>query len=95
MSATYRRDYLKKRIEKGQVEGRLGYSYNEHSGVQRGEGWIPVELGEEHERKDGVMLLSDWALNSSCGRAYWEDRDAGELTLIVHSNLWYDLRIVD
>lgn len=93
MGKTYRRDYLRKRIEKGEVEGRLAYSYSEHSGVQKGEEWMPVEFGDH--RKPGVIVFTEHDLGTSTGRAYWDDREEGLLTLVVHSNLFYDLRIID
>jgi len=59
---------------------------------------ITTYLGETHTVRDdpdfieGMMNLHDHDFTGKCGSAWWDD--GSTITLVVHSNLSYDMRLV-
>lgn len=87
---TVNRGYLKRMVERGELEVVGSYSFDDMYGASRG-GQMPVEIdpGDWQKRKEGtVYLRPDYF--TSYGRA-WENPN-GTITLIVHSNLNYTFK---
>ena len=47
----------------------------------------------DHDFIEGQMNLRESDFTGNCGRAYWENKEAGLIHLSVHGNLWYTLRL--
>jgi len=92
---TFRRDKLRRLIEAGKVETVSTYHYDDMTGAERSNKPMPVAImpSDWHDRKEGVCYLfpSDFTTQSGC--CYVQDERSGIITLIVHGNSNYDLRI--
>jgi hypothetical protein len=93
---TYSRGTLRKLVEAGRVVMTNGYHYDDMMGESRTGGSMPVQMKPENwqNRKDGVCYLTVWDLTAKSGCAYCRDDDPSAVTLIVHSNSNYELRIL-
>lgn len=90
---TFNRGKLRKLVEAGKVEMVEGYSFDDMHGADRTRKIMPVAMkpADYHDRKPGICYLSEHDLTSNSGRAWMSDN--GVITLYVHSNSHYDLRI--
>ena len=93
---TYRRDKLRRLVEAGKVETVSTYHFDDMSGAERSSKPMPVAMEPEdwHDRKEGVCYLTPWDFTTKSGCAYVRDETLNIITLIVHGNSNYDLRIV-
>lgn len=85
MSKTMNRAYLRRLIERGQVELVGSYHFDDQMGESRFEGQpIPVFIGEYGQTKPGHCMLFASDLTSQSGSARVGDN--GNIHLRVHSN---------
>ena len=54
---------------------------------------VAIRQNDWHDRKEGICYLTDWDFKSSSGCAYVSNEANDIITLIVHGNSNYDLRI--
>jgi len=91
---TIRRDRLRRLCAQGRLEVVGSYHFDDMAGESRDSAkGMPAAIrpADWHDRKDGVCYLFEHDFTSSAGRA-WENPD-GTITLYVHSNSNYTLRI--
>lgn len=89
---TVNRGYLKRMVERGELEVVHYYSFDDMYGAQRGvPAPMPVEIdpGDWQKRKEGTCYLRPDHF-TGYGRA-WENPN-GTITLIIHSNLNYTFK---
>ena len=89
-----RRDRLKRLVEAGRIEMVESYHFDDMMGTEQHQGQaIPVAMrpAEVRDRKEGICYLFASDFTSQSGSAYQEDN--GTITLYVHSNCNYTLRI--
>lgn len=88
---TFRRDKLRRLIEQGKCLLVGSYSFDDMHGESRSDKEMPVAiLPADRQRQPGVCYIGAWELEGH-GRA-WLNPD-GTVTLYVHSNSDYTLRI--
>jgi len=105
--STINRGMLKNRARQGRLMAKCNYrmtdDYLHDAASDFGKtDWMPVALDEDAEgnridwrdRKEGVMYLRPDYF-SGHGRAYKHNSDSDIISLHVHSNLCYSLKIVD
>lgn len=93
---TVNRAQLRKLVEAGQLEGRTWYHYDETTvtTASTAPAWLPVRLkADGGDFKDDHVNLDAEDLGAGHARAYIDD--ARRLKLRIHSNLVYELRVVD
>ena len=92
---TFRRDKLRRLVEAGKVETVSTYHFDDMYGVDRSDKPMPVAMKPDdwHDRKEGVCYLTPHDFTSQSGCCYVRDEASGIVTLIVHGNSNYDLRI--
>lgn len=93
-SNTVRRDKLWRLCEAGRLELTGSYHFDDQHGGERTAGVaMPVmpDPGDFRLRKEGVAYLRKSEFDGGAGRA-WKNPD-GTVTLYVHSNSNYTLRI--
>jgi hypothetical protein len=90
---TFNRGKLRKLVEAGKVETVETYHFDDMHGSDRQHKVMPVAMKPEdwHDRKEGVCYLTPHDFTSGSGRAWISDN--GVITLYVHSNSHYDLRV--
>jgi hypothetical protein len=90
---TFRRDKLRRLIEAGKVEMIGAYSFDDMHGADRVRTTMPVAIMPEdwHNMKQGVCYIRPGEFTTKSGRCYVSGQDT--VTLIVHGNSNYDLRI--
>lgn len=90
---TFRRDRLRRLVEAGKVETVSTYSFDDMHGEHRTDKPMAVAMKPDdyRERKQGVCYLTPHDFDAESGRAWIGDN--GIITLYVHSNSHYDLRI--
>jgi hypothetical protein len=95
MLSTFRRDKLRRLVEAGKVETVSTYSFDDMHGEARGNKTMPVAIdpGDWRERKAGICYIRPSEFTTKSGCAYVSDPKDGIVTLIVHGNSNYDLRI--
>ena len=89
-----RRDTLRRLVEAGRVELVSSYHFDDMSGTSGHSGQaIPCAIAPEdwRDRKEGICYLRASEFEGNCGRV-WRNPN-GTLTLYVHSNCNYDLRV--
>lgn len=90
---TFRRDKLRRLVEAGRVETISTYHFDDMLGESRTHNPMPVAMrpADWKDMKEGTVYLfpSDFRTKSGC--CY--ESGNGIVTLIVHSNSNYDLRI--
>jgi hypothetical protein len=92
---TFRRDKLKRLVEAGRVEVVGSYHFDDMMGESRNTAkGMPAAIkpADWHDRKEGICYLFESDFTASCGRAWLND--SGIVTLYVHSNSNFDLRIL-
>lgn len=92
---TFNRSKLRKLVEQGRVIAVGSYSFDDMEGESRdtAKGMLcAIRPQDWHDRKEDVCYLFEHDFTSKCGRA-WQSEN-GVITLYVHSNCNYDLRIV-
>lgn len=92
---TVNRGWLKKKVEKGEVEAKCNYRHDpQFDNIEYGsDRWIPARLSRCHgDFMEGEMNFKEWDFRSKSGCA-WKNPD-GTITLIIHSNSSYELRLV-
>lgn len=94
---TFNRGKLRKLVDAGKVVMIGSYHYDDMTGVMRTRGEIPVAMkpSDWRDRKEGVCYLTDWDFKTKSGCAYRSEDRPELVTLIVHGNSNYDLRIID
>jgi len=90
---TFRRDKLRRLVEQGKIETVATYHFDDMYGESRGHQSMPCAIMPKdwHDRKEGICYMFDHDFTSGSGRAWLNPN--GTVTLIVHSNSNYDLRI--
>ena len=91
---TMRRDTLRRLVEAGKVELVSGYHFDDGYGTSGHAGdAVPVAMIPEdrHTCREGVCYLFPSDFTGGSGSA--QRGDNGRVTLYVHSNCNYDLRI--
>lgn len=90
---TFRRDKLRRLVEAGKVTTVSTYSFDDMYGESRSNKPMPVKLvpADRKEMRDGTVYLFPSDFTSKSGAA-WLNED-GTVTLYVHSNSNYTLRI--
>jgi len=93
---TFRRDKLRRLVEAGRVETVSTYHFDDMMGESRSHKPLPVAIKPDdwRDRKEGICYLTDHDFTSGSGRCYVRDDANGIVTLIVHSNSSYELRIL-
>ena len=97
MSKTINRGWLKKQVEKGNIIVKCNYHYTDDYKFDNennfGEtGWAEAYLNEEWGHfEEGKMKFKSWDFKTKSGAA-WQD-EKGIITLMVHSNLSYDMKL--
>lgn len=89
-SKTINRGYLKRLIERGEIEMISSYHFDDQMGESRSKEPLPVRIGSYGDMKQGYCNLYKSDLSSSCGGAY--QNPDGTIHLHVHSNCFYDFR---
>lgn len=98
---TVNRGWLKRQVEKGHVLAKCEYRYTDDyrydAACNFGEmpGYVQAWLAKENDYSnhiEGKLKLWDFYFNSKSGCAY--KNNDGTITLNVHSNLSYTLRIL-
>jgi hypothetical protein len=92
---TFNRGKLRKLVEAGKVVMAGAYHYDDMTGASRVQGQaMPVAMKPDdwHDRKEGVCYLTEWDFKTKSGHAY--ESGNGIITLIVHGNCNYDLKIL-
>lgn len=95
---TFNRGKLRKLVEAGKVTAVETYHYDDMAGAERSRQEMPVAMkpADWKERQQGVCYLDAWDFKTKSGCAYYSHEDRCDLvTLIVHGNSNYKLRIVD
>lgn len=95
MMRTFNRGKLRKLVEAGRVEMTGAYSFDDMTGAELiRDKRLPVRMhpGDWHDCQQGTCYLHEHDFKSKSGRA-WENPN-GTVTLVVHSNCNYDLRIL-
>lgn len=92
---TVNRGWLKRQVQKGSVVCVESYSFDDMHGAERTRTERPVEFQrlDENGRRlhtEGVIALDDYHFTGKSGRAW---RNGELITLIVHSNLHYTLKL--
>ena len=94
MSKTIRRDLLKKAVAAGKMVSTGSYHYDDMTSSERRSTTIPARLSSGHgDFIEGECNLTDFDFRSSSGCAY--ENEDGTITLHVHSNCTYDLKLKD
>jgi hypothetical protein len=90
---TFRRDKLRRLVEAGKIETVSTYHFDDMYGESRTRKPMPVAMkpADWHDRKEGVCYLTEHDFDSGSGRAWLNPN--GTVTLYVHSNSNYELRI--
>lgn len=105
---TVRRDWIMRQIDKGNIEAKCTYNYTDdfYAWEDRNRNifstdWLPVRISRpkfdssyrysDVDRIDGHINFMPHELKSRSGSAWWNED--GTITLLVHSNLCYTLRI--
>ena len=94
MSKTFNRGQLRRLVEAGQIEAVGSYHFDDMYGESRNTAKdMPAAIAPKDwkERKEGTCYLYESDFTSGCGRAWISDN--GIITLYVHSNSNFDLRI--
>ena len=91
---TIPRDIVRRLVEAGRVEIAGSYSFDDMYGASRdGAKGMPAAISpaDWHDRKPGVCYLFSSDFTSASGRA-WKNEN-GTITLYVHSNSSYELKV--
>lgn len=93
MSKTFRRDKLRRLVEAGKVVAVGTYHFDDMHGESRTQKEMPCAMkpADYRDRKEGVCYLTEHDFTSGSGGAWQSDN--GVISLHVHSNSNYDLRI--
>ena len=94
---TFNRGKLRRLVEAGKVVMVGSYHFDDMSGAERKTGQsMPVAMKPANwkDRKEGICYLHEWDFRTKSGCCYMNDPANGIITLIVHGNCNYDLRIV-
>jgi hypothetical protein len=91
---TFNRGRLRRLAQQGKLELVESYHFDDTLGESRTDRTMPVALrpADSKDRKEGVCYLFESDFTAGCGRA-WLNQD-GTITLYVHSNCNYTLRMV-
>jgi hypothetical protein len=86
---------LRRLVEAGRVETVSTYHFDDMMGESRTRKPMPVAMKPDdyRDRKEGVCYISEWEFKSNSGCAYVRGPTPDIVTLIVHGNSNYDLRI--
>ena len=93
MLKTMNRGTLGKLIQKGRITHMVSYGYDETTGERISWKELPVQIGEYSDHKEGTLTIYPSDLKTKSGMAYFDEERPEEVTLIVHGNLNYTLRI--
>ena len=91
---TFRRDKLRRLVEAGRVTAVGTYHFDDMLGESRDTAkGMPcaIKPADWHDRKEGVCYLTESDFTSGSGRAWLNEN--GTVTLYVHSNSNFDLKI--
>ena len=89
---TVNRGWLKRQVAAGKMEAANDHSYDEMTGQKDGGDWFPAVLKAQGEpSKPGQISFTDWEFRTKSGTAY--RNSDGTITLIIHSNQSYKLRV--
>lgn len=97
MISTFRRDKLRRLIEAGKVETVSTYSFDDMHGASHDNLAMPVAIdpGDWRSRKTGVCYIRPDEFTTKSGCCYVRQGSEHIVTLIVHGNSNYNLRILD
>lgn len=90
---TINRGQLKRLVERGDLEARTEYCFDETMGCTQGDSspWKPARLRREYgDTKQGFFNISDFSFRTKSGAA-WQNPN-GTITLMVHGNEYIELR---
>jgi hypothetical protein len=92
---TFNRGKLRRLVEAGKVETVSTYSFDDMHGEYRSARPMPVAMWPANWRgfRGGVCYMTEHDFTSKSGRCYRRDDSGAIVTLIVHSNSSYELRI--
>jgi len=96
VKTTLRRDWLRRQVQAGRVIVVGSYHFDDMQGTSRDTAkGMPAAIAppDWRERKSGVCYIHPHEFTGNAGRA-WKDDATGVITLYVHSNSNYDLRIL-
>jgi hypothetical protein len=85
---TVNRGWLRKQVEKGNIEAKCAYSLSDDYGFDKS-----INYGKTDWSNAKELNFSDWDFKTKSGAA-WYNTD-GTITFIVHSNSSYDMRIIE
>lgn len=89
---TVNRGQLKKKVEKGIMLARTGYSYDGRT-VKQDTEWIPARLSSDYgDFKEGFYNLRDYQFKLKASRA-WIGK-TGIITLMITQNYYVELKEV-
>ncbi len=90
---TFRRDKLRRLVEAGKIETVSTYHFDDMYGENRTTHPMPVAMmpADWHDIKEGTCYIRESEFKTKSGCCY--ESESGIITLIVHSNSSYDLRI--
>ena len=90
---TVNRGWLKRQVEAGRVEARILNDYRSYADSLSKTDWMPARIKRGYNNSiPGQMNLWEHDFKTRVGRALKEDD--GTITLIVHGNLSYSLRLI-
>ncbi len=89
----FRRNQLRRLVEAGKVEAVSTYHFDDMYGESRSFKPMPVAMkpAEWRDRKEGICYLTPHDFTAKSGHAWVNP--SGTITLYVHSNSNYELRI--
>lgn len=95
MGKTMRRDYLLRKVQRGELEGRCtqsltdDYAWDAATNFGKTD-WLPINVIENvKDRKEGHLNIFSLEFRGSCGRAY--RNDDGTITLYFPGT-YYEMR---
>lgn len=94
---TFNRGKLHRLVEAGRVVAVAGHHFDDMTGSDNWHGEKPVAMkpADWKDCKAGTVYLTPWHFQTKSGRAYtYEGSDPHVVTLIVHSNSSYTLRVI-
>lgn len=92
ITKTFRRDKLLRLARAGKLVAVESYHYDDMTGESRLKSEKPVHVMEDNEFKDGFFHVHESDFRSSSGSCWLSPN--GTVTLHVHSNCNYTLRIL-
>jgi hypothetical protein len=93
---TFRRDKLRRLVEAGRVVTVATYHFDDMTGESRTHRPMKVAMlpADFRERQQGICYMFKHDFTAKSGCCYVRNEADGIITLIVHSNSKYDLRIL-